>query len=263
MAHAKRIFALVFIAVFTIPGFRLVGLAEEPLHFGGVSDIAPMAYMEEGVIKGYFPDIFSEIAHRAGFRAKIDLFSFKRANLYLKEGEIDGMISIFYKKEREDYLVYCKSPLLVSRTLVFVKKNKAFPYKSIKDLYGKIVGMPSGWMVGNSEINQAVKDGKIYADEATRYDQNLKKLMSDRIDCFIGTEHLAWYHAHQLGIAENIMTTGDQISEINTYIAISKKSRKIANPAQFMTQINAAIDSVITDGTQEEFLKKYKITSLK
>lgn len=225
--------------------------------FGGVPNIPPLSYDDQGRAKGFFTEVFLATAQRAGFPATIRLYPFKRLNKYLQTGKVDGTVAIYYTKAREAYLVYSKRPVLSSRTLVFVKKGKGFAFSSIRDLYKKKMGVVAGWHLNNTELDKAIEEGKIRADEANNYDQNLIKLMRGRLDGFIATEHVTWYHANSLGIAENLVALENQVSKIKAFFAISKYAEQISDPFKFMEKMNAAFNEIVWDGTYETILKKH------
>lgn len=253
----------VFLTVVTITAFSTDCHADTPLVFGGVSNVQPLLYEEDNLARGFFPDIFLEVANRAGFNATVKLFPFKRLRIYLQKGEVDGAISIFYKKEREAYLVYSAAPVLVSRTRAFVKKGNEFPFNTISDLFGKKIGILAGWSVQNTELEQAVKEGKISVDATTHYRGNLKKLIGGRFECLIGTEQVTWYHIHKLGISDQLVMLDNVIAENRTFFAISKHSKNIPDPKRFMEKIDNALNSVLLDGTYNTLQTKHRIKTLK
>ncbi len=235
----------------------------EKLRFAGISETPPMAFEEEGIIKGLFPTLFFEIAKRAGFEATVELLPFKRLDKYLQTGIVDGTISIYHKQERESYLMYAKYPSLISYTRIFVRKGEDFPFSSVNDLSRKTVGTIAGWIINNPALDNAIKVGRITVDEATSYEQNIKKLIAKRFDCLIAGEQITWYHANKLGIAQEITLLDKPISESITYIAISKKSQNIPNYELFMENLNQALYSIISDGTYKAIQQQYGVRTLK
>lgn len=252
---------VVFSMLLMLLGVSKYCLADNLMVFGGVPNIPPLSFVQEGSAKGFFPDVLSETGKRAGLEIIIVLYPFKRLNRYLQLGELDGTISIFHKKEREGYLLYSKYPVLVSRTLVFVKKGKEFTFRSISDLYGKKFGAIAGWSLNNLELERAVKEKKIFIDEAERHDQNLHKLMLNRFDGLIATEHLTWYHANQLGVAESVAALETQVAENRTFFAVSKHTHRIKDHKRIMERMESALNEIVLDGTYETFLMKYQLTS--
>ena len=262
MSKTWQNFFTFFLIIATFLIFSTCCYAEKILTFAGVQNIEPLSFEKEGIANGFFPELFIEITKRAGFQARVTLLPFKRLNLYLQKGKINGVISIFYKKERESYLIYSKSPVLISHTRVFVKKGSKLAFNSIRDLFGKKIGMIAGWTVHNKQLKQAIKDNKVYIDATSRYEQNLKKLIRERLDCIIATEQLSWYYINKLGFKGKIVALDNNIAENRTFLAISKRSKNFSNPIQFMKKINMAINSVLSDGTHERLLRKYKVRDL-
>jgi ABC-type amino acid transport substrate-binding protein len=236
--------------------------ASEPLIIGSAGNLEPFVFEQDGIIQGFSIDLFKEVAKRAGFQVEHKLYPPKRLIRYLQEGKIDGTTGIYYRKERDSYLMYTSAPMIISRTRVFVKKGREFPLQSIKDLFGKQIGIIAGWTIDNAEYNQATDEGKLMLQEVAHYDQNLKKLQSGRIDCAIMTEQLTWYYANKLGFGEDILALDMIFAEVHMYFAMSKKSPKIADPQSFMEKLNAALNEVLADGTYEELQEEYGVTTL-
>ena len=262
MGYAKQYAGSICVVILII-GMSTPCMAEQAPVFGGVSDILPFSYKENGVAKGFFSDLFLEAAHRAGFKVSLRLFPVKRLWEYLESGKIDGCVTLVPTKAREEYLIFSTSPLLKSYTRVFVKKGREFPFASVNDLVGKKIGILIGWETENKAFNQAIKEGTVQTEEVSQQDLNLKKLMLDRIDCFIGTELLTWYRANDLGIAEHFVSLETPIGEHNVLFAVRKHSKNIANPQAFIEKMSAAIDEVVSDGTSDKLKKRYKVTPLK
>ena len=263
MDHKKQHIRIVFVLTIVIMlGTPLHCLAEDALVFGGVPEIPPMSFEEDGVVKGFFSDVFREVAQRAGFEVTIELYPVKRLVVYLQAGQIDGVMSMVHTPEREKYLTYFPSPLIISRTLVFVKKGGEFPFKSIEDLEGKKIGVLLGWKTESTAFERAIQEGTIQIEAVVQQEQNLKKLRAGRVDCIIGTELVTWYYANELGLAEDLAALETPLAEHSVFSAISKNTKNISNPQEFIEKMAAALDEVLSDGTYEELQKKYKVTSL-
>lgn len=263
MVHAKQHVGVVLGIIVMMIGMSQPCLAEKTFVFCSVPDIPPLSFEEDGIVKGFFLDVFREVARRAGFEITLTLYPLKRLEVYLQSGEVDGAIAMVHTKEREEYLVYSPLPIMVSRLLVFVKKGREFPFTSINDLKGKKIGVIRGWKTENLELEQAIREGTIQVEEVAHYDQNLKKLMVERIDCFISTEQLTWYYANELGVAKDLVALETPIAEHSVFPAISKYAKNIVDPQEFIQKMNTALDEVLSDGTYEQLQKQYKVTSLK
>ena len=249
--------------IILIIGMSVPCRAEQTAVFGALPDIVPLSYEENGIIKGYFTDMFLEAAHRAGFEVHLRAYPLKRVEEYLQSGEIDGVVSMVHTKAREEYLIYSTTPIAIGHTRVFVKKGRAFPFKSANDLVGKKIGAIVGWKTGNQALEQAIEEGTLQIEKVTQLEQNLKKLMADRIDCFIGTELLTWYRANKLEVAEYLEALKTPVSELSVFFAVTQHTKNIADPQAFIEKMSAALDEVLADGTSDKLKTQYKVTSLK
>lgn len=236
-------------------------LASEPIVFGSIEKSPPLSYEENGVVKGYFPDMFREIARRAGYEIEIQLFPMKRIVAYLKAGRIDGAVHLIRTQERESFFFYSTTPILTGRSLVFIKKGKTLPFHSLSDLYGKKIGVPLGFKTMGPAFEKAVRQGNVIIEPVSGHEQNLKKLMAGRIDCLVATENITWYHAHRLGITGHIETLEPPLNIISVYFAISKQTNTLKNPQRFMESMNQALDAIIADGTSEKIMISYNLSA--
>ena len=98
---------------------------------------------------------------------------------------------------------------------------------------------------------------------AQSYDQNIKKLMADRIDCMISTEQLTWFFIKKRNLTDDIVALEKAIDRNVTYIAISKKTKNILDTHTIMRKLNAAHTVIQNDGTYEQLLRKYGLRNIK
>lgn len=262
IAHTIRCTGILVVAVVMLLGTPFPCLAGNTLIFGSASDIPPLSYNENGVAKGFFLDVFRETARRAGFEITLVLFPVKRLEAYLQSGDIDGVAALSPTKERERYLIYSQTPIMISRGRVFVKKGREFPFSAISDLTGKRIGIVAGWSVNDDELARAFRQGTLRTESVTRYDQNLKKLMAERVDCIIGTEQLTWYHAHKLGVAGNLVALKMPVSAYCAFYAVGRFAKNVGAPEAFIKKMDAALRKILSDGTYAKFERQYKVTSL-
>lgn len=262
MVYQKKYLGILCVMLFTIISISMPCLADNTIIFGSVTKNPPLSYEEDGVAKGFFLDVFREAAKRAGYNIRFTLYPMKRLEANLQSGNIDGTVHITHTKKREKFIIYSTSPILSGYSLVFVKKGREFPFKTINDLYGKKIGVILGFKVMNEAFETAIKEGKIMTKPVSKHEQNLKKLIAERIDCLIGTKNLTWYRANELGLAGQLVALDQPINEVSVYFAISKHTKNIAAPPAFMGAMNNALESVKSDGTYEKIQMKYKLMEL-
>jgi polar amino acid transport system substrate-binding protein len=230
--------------------------ADDTLHFVGLQNIIPLSYEEEGVKKGIDYDVFMEISKRLDFTAKIEFLPWKRIWESLKKGSIDGTITIYFNKKREEFVIYSKIPRY-SAINVFVNKGHEFDFRNVNDLFGKKVGKQSGFFISH-EFEQAVKRQKIILDEARETDRNIKKLISKRIDCIVSSPLIAKFYMKKLGLQDEIVQLPvPLVPEKKVHLALSKKGKNIKDKLQFMEEINKTLKEIHLDGTFQKISDKY------
>lgn len=108
----------------------------------------------------------------------------------------------------------------------------------IDDLFGKTVGVISGWSYGD-EFDKAVNDGHIKVDATTDDRTNIKKLGLGRIDAVLAIIESgdAAINAEQLGTRIKRAATLLTINKV--YIAFNKSAKKTSLLAQFDSTIAA------------------------
>ncbi len=231
----------------------------ETLKLAGVENVSPLIYIENGQMKGLDYDIWMELSKRLGVQADIQLLPFKRLWSYLQTGELDGTLQIYYNADRENEIIYSKTPMHWSAHYILVRKADLPKYKSgnLEDLYGKTVGKNAGFFV-TKEFEEAVKAGKITVDEQASSELNLKKLAAGRIDCYVSNLHSAMWAVKQLGLQDQIVPLPQPFAEKKgTFFAISKKSKNIADKEGFMAKVNDELAKMHADGTIDRLWEKY------
>lgn len=253
----KRL-AVIFILVFGIASVCGTGRAEEPLVFVGIENSVPYSYDEDGVRKGILYDSIAEIVRRLGIEAKIELVPFNRMLHVLQNGTADATFMIYRNKEREKYLLYSRLPMSESSINVYTRRGKEFAVNDVKDLYNKKVGKQSGFFI-SAEFDQAARAEKFTVDEAVHGDANLKKLVSDRIDCYVGGLQMSRYYIKRLKLQGQISElTPPIVSGVQTYFALSKAGSRIKNKKAFLKKINETIKALYKDGTFERIQNSYR-----
>ena len=254
MITKKLMSVIIVMIIFLIPS---AVMASDAFLFSAVGGIAPIAYEENGEKKGLCYDLFREVSKKLKLDIKIQYYPFKRMWGHLKEGTIDGSIGIYYKTERTEHVIFSDQPIYYVRYSIFVKKGKEFDFKKIEDLYGKTVGIQSGWFVSD-EFNKAVRERKILVEETAENESNLKKLNHGRIDAFIGNYYISMYTLKQIRLEENIVALPNAVTEKKgVYWAISKKAKSIKNKSKFIEKVNKAIEEIHYAGILDIIEKKY------
>lgn len=233
-----------------------LALAEDRIKIIG-EDVFPYSFTENGNKKGIDYDLIMEANKRMQIKADITFSPWKRMITTVEEGGYDAGFSVFYKKEREVFGIYAKTPLHYSKYSIFVKKGSEFKFESIKDLHGKTVGNIRGYKL-NEEFDRAVSEGKIIVEEANEIAQNAKKLEAGRIDCVLGHHDLMLYTLKKLNLSDHIVPLPIPVEERKSaYLIFSRNGKNIADKNAFVNKYNTVLEEMMRDGTYQKINDKY------
>lgn len=217
----------------------------------------PWIYEENGVIKGIDYEAFQKVAKRLKFDFTVKLLPFKRCFDYLIKGKIDGMLLLYYKKERESFVNYVlDAPMHYSKYYVFVKKGKEFKFNSISDLHGKIIGNIRTFTI-SEEFDKAVNENKIIIEEVEYREQNITKLLLNRIDAFVSNYASTKLVLNKLKLSNEVVHLPHPIIEKPVYFAFSKNSTNVKDKDKMIKAFTQAINEIKEDGTYDKIFDKY------
>ena len=130
----------------------------------------PPFYGSELQDKGFMTEIIRAALDRKGYKAEIFLLTWKRALSQTQEGRYDGLLSIWYRKDREEWFVF-SDPLPANEPVFFKHKNSDISSSDLEALKPHTIGVVRGYAPppGFDEAGQKTQPAK--DDE-----ENLRKL---------------------------------------------------------------------------------------
>ncbi|HZX18506.1 MAG TPA: transporter substrate-binding domain-containing protein [Pseudomonas sp.] len=231
--------------------------AESPtaLRFATVDNFPPFSYMENGNLTGIDIDLVYEMARRINISVQIQTYPWARVMGSVKSGEFDGAFAAFETAERQAFCLYV-GVLHVEEFYLFVRKDNAFPYTQIPDLYGKRVGIDRGVYVGEA-FERAVNDGRIALEEVNDMGMiNIRKLNAGRIDAVIGDLGVMNYHLKLLGLEQRIVALQPIREPTPAYLVLSKASQ-LKNKVELQDRMRRALHDMWNDGTYHLIYNRY------
>ncbi|MFZ6642987.1 substrate-binding periplasmic protein [Undibacterium sp. TC4M20W] len=72
----------------------------------------PYEYVEQGEVKGIAVDIVKEAFRLMGHQVSINIYPMRRSLEMVKNGEADGIFTVFKTPEREKYIIYSNEAVL-------------------------------------------------------------------------------------------------------------------------------------------------------
>ncbi len=244
-----------FIVLVSLMFLCVYGLAygDELLIIGDDSS-PPKYYLENGTPKGFIVDIVVWCLQDMKEPYTVKLYPWKRAYQMALGGE-GAIIGLSINSERLKIFDYSE-PLYYDDLIVVVKKGKEFPFQSIPDLKGKIIGVSRGTSYGDV-FDQAVADKIFTIYEVTQQVQAVKMVAADRLDAIL-------IGPGKFGL-QKVIATQDQVrmDEFSILPVPFKRDTKhlgilkSLKMQDFLTRFNAALKKGQEAGAFDKMIERY------
>lgn len=215
-----------------------------------VQDEAYPPYMAtiDGKPAGIYADIIAEAARRlSGFDIELQSVPWTRAVGLVKNGVAHGLVGTYHKPDDRPWIGTYSHPLFGEEVSVFCRKGIADPsWAYPRDYAGLTFGNTLGYRAPGPEFFEMVADGKIVLDEAETSEQNLRKIMLGRVDCYV-VERLAT----ELLIRDNGFDAVERIRHTSMELAFIGYRSSWTDPdaVAFIAAMDEALRSMKADGT--------------
>ncbi len=131
--------------------------------------------------------IVAEAFSRHGIAVSIRWYPVKRAYRNVKEGHADASLGWMKNPDRERAVIFSDEPLAASSIVCFFRKGKSFDWRSIDDFKGLRIGAKVGALAYGNSFLEAERTGELRVHRVPTDEQNLRKLLSGRIDVMLGS----------------------------------------------------------------------------
>ncbi|QJB56143.1 transporter substrate-binding domain-containing protein [Pseudodesulfovibrio sp. zrk46] len=191
----------------------------------------PYNYEEDGHVAGMATEVVREAFRRMGIEGKFAMIPWKRGLQMVKNGEADAIFRASLTENRTGYMLFPDEPLDVGEVVAFRRKgSEAAVSVDFTDAQGLRTGIGLGFSYGEAfdKNFKAARFAKV--DYGITTQQNMKKLMEDRIDLLFVNKVVGWHTARQLGLEDKVeVATDRQGREVvyvtdDNYLAFSKKT---------------------------------------
>lgn len=176
---------------------------------------------------------------------------FKRGLKMVEHGEIDLMIGVLRRPEREAYAFFLTPPYKNQTNKAFyVLKGK----EDIITRYEDLRSLKIGTQLGGRYFPRFDADTSIEKWGVKSTDLCVKMLLARRIDAFINTETAGDYRIAKLGMSD-VIGKAEYVYEEqqDVYMILSKQSPYASRVAEF----NEAITDLVEQGQFERIRKEY------
>ncbi len=190
---------------------KVVTLEWKPFDFVEVID-------GKKVYRGIDLELTLETLKRMGYEAVVELYPWGRCLRMMELKKADVIVSAYYKKDRERYLIYPDEPLNYSLFAIFFLREKNF--KTFEDIVGKTLAYVEAYYYGPDFERLPVR--KIPVGSSRTEFEMLKAGRVDMVieDYFVGMEMI-----REMGMEGEVeaMFLPEFLRPIASYAAFAKK----------------------------------------
>ncbi len=246
----RKFIAILAIIFGFITGPNKIYAAEHIIVYGDQS-YAPYCFMQNGTYDGIYVRILNTAFSRMDdYEVTIKALPWKRLLLGLERGKIFAIFPPYYRPKLRPWIDVYSVPILEEGYDLYCRKNILItPRPNWPEDYMDLqIGTNLGYAV--PKIN-----GLIHQESASS-NQNVKKLLQGKIDCYANNERSTLYLIKQLGGNQSIVKKGAQISYDHGYLAFSEKN----NPPyknDFIHKFNEIIIQMQKNGEIESIVDQF------
>ncbi|MBN1968322.1 MAG: transporter substrate-binding domain-containing protein [Candidatus Delongbacteria bacterium] len=200
---------------------------------------------------GYISEITREAFKRAGYEVEITFYPWKRALEYVKMGNADVLMGMYFTEERTQFLEY-SDPIDKTQVAFYTLRDRSINYEKLYDLKNYKIGVIRGYS-NTKEFDEATF---LIKDESTDIKQNINKLLNKRTDMIIGSKKVILHQlqSYQGKERDSIKIIDPPLEIKNLYIGITKKN---PDAIKIRDDFNKGLKLMMDDGTYDKILEKY------
>jgi polar amino acid transport system substrate-binding protein len=217
----------------------------------------PYSYAANGAASGVYPAVLTRIfASMPGYKVDLQPVPWKRGLRLLEQGEGFALAPPYYRPAERPWMDY-SAPIMLESVVVYC--NEAVAARTAEprwpdDYHGLRIGVNTGFLLGGPAFEAARRGGKLTVEEARGTDENLKKLLLGRIDCYMN-DRSAIQHALQRARAEDAyqrmahVVETNVVSQENGYLGLTRQhGERWPFRADFIRQFNQVLETLRRSG---------------
>ncbi|GFO53479.1 hypothetical protein GMSM_04860 [Geomonas sp. Red276] len=181
----------------------------------------------------------------------------KRALSMAAGGEIDLLVSLRITPERSQYLAFTSHRAFPNPIVIFVRKDRAFPYRQWQDLKGRRGGVSLGDTFGAGFDNYWRQE--LSVEEAPSMLENFRKLDEGRIDYFVTSHYLGEAYVAKTPMRHPVVHLDPPISTLDIHFGFSKKSACLSQLDYFSRRLAELDRRGVPEKLLQKHLKRYRM----
>ncbi len=237
--HIIFIIAVMFIV------WGKTGLAAEQVTVVTLSR-PPLGSMEKGKPVGIFPDILNEVGTLTGITFEWEFQPWARAQKTVSTAKNYAIVNLKRTPERETRYTWIAS--MTEDNMAFVILKTTIPPKTID----AAKSMTVGGIIGSKSVQVLIEKGFPHIETVARFEQNVKKLFSGRIEAFVVNEIMVNTIIRDAGMNPDEVTIGLRVAQLgHSWLAASPgfpetTAKKIARAIKTLKD-NGKFDQIVAE----------------
>lgn len=262
-----QIFVLIIICGINAPARSLAGKTQVIVY--ALEDYPPYSYLKEGKIDGAHTAILKAVFQRMDeYDVTIQPVPWIRGLKYLESGSGFALYPLYHRRSMRPYIWPYSLPLMGETVAVYCIDDvysKQLRHHWPNDYFGLTVGNNLGYAYGGESFWSAVKKGNIIVEEVKTTRQNLLKLISKRIDCYMSERSTFTWQLNVL-IEQNLydkakgvrLVEASEISFEQVFLGFTNKDNgRFSYKKDFHQKFNSILYSMKKAGEIEVVVKSY------
>ena len=223
-------------------------------------DFPPFVYRDQdGEIKGIFKDLMVELFHRADVPLQYNVYAWKRAQLLVRQGAADGMVTVL-TQDRAKWCV-ATDPLLQVRERIFARRdNPRFHQIESIDSIDGLKGFRVISVVGSAWERELFEGKNLHIVKAPTNVSAFLMLANGRGDLYLASrftggwtiDHLKKKYPQFRANLDKIVACPKGLATVRFLLLINKDSRWVS----LVPKLNEALHAMHTDKTAERIVDR-------
>ncbi len=211
---------------------------------------------------GYIVEVAREIFIKAGYGFEYKNISWARALEEVRKGTYHGAIATAPKEMPDG--VFSEEELGFYSNIFIVRKSDSWRFKNIDSLRQVKLGVIKNYDYGkalNAYIQKYKNTMSVQVlSGSNAVEQNLKKLLHNKIDVYLEDRYVAFYTAKKLGMLNKVTAGGREDRPRIMYIGFSPANSESITYARLISE---GIKKMRKNGQLAEILYKYGVSDWK
>lgn len=248
---------LLLLVIAAVPGDMCHANDAEPIVLYGNEAKAPKVWNDNGTPRGVLVDILHEIEARSGLTFDIRLFPWPRTYHYATQAR-GGVFGLSKTDERLRTFDY-SAIMFYDELCLVTLRDKQFPFRTMDDLQGKVIGVPRGSVYGD-EYARALRTVFTPIEDVNAV-QRLRLLLLGRMDAAVigpgraGLAHYIAQHPELQANADRFVCLERPIARDPNYIGFHKSLER----GPTLQGIDTALDEMWQDGTIDRIVESWNL----